>query len=473
MKEGKKDMKRRGISIIVAILIMISVLINTPLASGSVVNVNYVINRDRFPSGDMLEIYSYTREDTGNGSIHFSISYRVTTGYKMSVFVPPDGDDLKIFGPETTGSVQDYQFDVPSSLAEEIVIQFFTQNDKERVLIWQPKVTDTIETNPREKKENEFITDGSPVGPVKEVLLEKEDRIFKSDKDAISCSCTEQELDNGCVRYTVLYTVPMEYKLVVRATPDASLLSLYDKERTGNTQEFQFDVEKSVIEQSESIFFNFYKAGNDRLFYVINLKPEIEIIDPVLPLSVSPGERLKFTVEKPKNAAHFWLVAYVVLPVSNSSEKPGLSNDGWSANVVPLVDTGKYIDDETYAVDVLLKDNIANGEFVTVKLSTRKYNHPIEYQKIWQIPIEKKTKPTPTPTPTRTPAPTSTPKQTSTSIPAPTPTAESQMDIPFSEVTIDGIEYTLDNVNNTAAVTGGEEGMKKVVIPAENIEENL
>ena len=115
------------------------------------------------------------------------------------------------------------------------------------------------------------LTDGVPVGKAKEVAFRATDELAAGTGQIHQV--TAQELDNGCTRFAVDYTVPQGLRIFVFDPPNGETVGLWGSgTTTGLRDTLVFDVETVLLEDSEGLTVNFFRSGNDRYLVFLPFK---------------------------------------------------------------------------------------------------------------------------------------------------------------------------------------------------------
>ena len=115
------------------------------------------------------------------------------------------------------------------------------------------------------------LTDGVPVGKAQEVAFRATDELAAGTGQIHQV--TAQELDNGCTRFAVDYTVPQGLRIFVFDPPNGETVGLWGSgTTTGLRDTLVFDVETVLLEDSEGLTVNFFRSGNDRYLVFLPFK---------------------------------------------------------------------------------------------------------------------------------------------------------------------------------------------------------
>ena len=115
------------------------------------------------------------------------------------------------------------------------------------------------------------LTAGIPVGKAKEVAFRANDELAAGSGQIHQV--TSQELDNGCTRFTVDYTVPQGLRIFVFDPPSGETVGLWGSgTTTGLRDTLVFDIETALLEDLEGLTLNFFRSDSDRYLVFLPFK---------------------------------------------------------------------------------------------------------------------------------------------------------------------------------------------------------
>jgi hypothetical protein len=242
--------------------------LTTGTPSGTEYSINYMIN-NFLPNGSAPVIHSYTYQELNNGCLRFTMDYTMPQGLSVFVFDPPNGDLINMDGSGiTSGDRNTLQFDIPLDTlqaTEGLNVNFYAGDDS--CFIYFSK--DSLFSQQPSGGPRFNLTDGTPAGTVHDCDYTMYDTLPDGHAPATIHSYTCQELDNGCLRFTMGYTMPQGLSVSVSDPPNGERISMDGSGTTsGSRDTIQFDIQADKLQTAESFNVSFYDQNGEYIVFL-------------------------------------------------------------------------------------------------------------------------------------------------------------------------------------------------------------
>lgn len=118
------------------------------------------------------------------------------------------------------------------------------------------------------------LTEGNPAGESIDVRFSVSNELSSGQDDAEIRSLKRQDLDNGCVRFTMDYTLPDGLSVFLFNPPDGNVIRRGGTEPVSGSGTLQFDLSPEELSSVEEIAMSFGTDDSNRLFVFFRLSDE-------------------------------------------------------------------------------------------------------------------------------------------------------------------------------------------------------
>lgn len=223
---------------------------------GETMELDFSVNDKLKDTQSVHSIHGCSYQELDNGYIRISVEYTMPEGLDMYIFNPPSGKKISIRpDAKTTSERSALQFDINETdllSVESVAINFHT-DDRNRCFVH------LVTADVLSDKEPFFpLTEGNPIGEVYDVETNITDQITVPHEDIEVRSYQFQQLDNGYIRFTVIYNMPQGMTVSVVDTAGTKVNMVSRGKTKSGIGTLQFDLQETFITKVGGINVNFY-----------------------------------------------------------------------------------------------------------------------------------------------------------------------------------------------------------------------
>ena len=218
-------------------------------------------------NGSDVDFISFAAQKLDNGYTRFTLEYKASKAWNISVFNPPNGDVFMLLSScSEAEKPQALVFDLSEEdlqAVSSVTVMFYRDEENRCFAFFQTNAGAEAQGGQRQSEDTIPLTEGKPTGDPKKVTYST-----SGSGEVKAASFTAQKLDNGYTRFTLEYTTSKAWNISVFNPPNGDVFMKLGKGGgTGSTEKLIFDLSAEELRSTNDVTINFYLSDTDRTYF--------------------------------------------------------------------------------------------------------------------------------------------------------------------------------------------------------------